>query len=236
MRKYIFRDFSVSFFLLFFIVIFSVFFLPFSQKVFAAELSKNNFLENQVEKVQAWEPQKGDRIEVDLSQNRGYLIHPNGERFLFDVATGQKRFIYYIGLYYFAATPVREWKVESVDIKDDRVTFGKTGRFFRLYFNGERTYYGIHGYNPEEWMFREGERYRSYGCIIVKEEVLDIIDATYVLNGGSLQTTTLETVNFFENSMDAMSKDAINSTLLELFIENKREFLDALPGSLSVVL
>ncbi|MBI2463981.1 L,D-transpeptidase [Candidatus Peregrinibacteria bacterium] len=210
----------------------------FSQKVFAAEVLESVPSLIQGSEILAWHPQKDDRMEVDLTQNRGYLIHPNGERFSFDVATGQKRYVYYIGLYYFAATPVRLWEVASMDIKDDRVTFGKTGRFFRLNFQGGRTAYGIHGYNPEQWMFREGERYRSYGCIIVQEEVLDIIAATYILNEGHLRVETLETVHFFENLADSSldDKDRLSNTLLEFFVESKKEFLDALPGSLSVVI
>lgn len=151
------------------------------------------------ETVSAWEPRVGDTLHIDVRSNVGYLIHDDGEFLVFPVVTGQKRYVYYIGRYYFAATPVADWTVQSVDIKDDRVTFGKTGRFFRLYQGEESTSYGIHGYDPEDWMFREGDRYRSMGCIIVREEILDIISKTYEINSENLSVSTRSGAVFGES-------------------------------------
>lgn len=160
---------------------FFLLFAFFPLHVFAASLEN---VQNQ------WIPQEGDVMTVDVSSNTGYFLHPDGSFLSFPVATGQKRNVSYIGLYYYAATPVQQWKVQSMDIKSDRVTFGKAGRFLRLYRDDEQTAYGIHAYNPETWMFRDGDRYRSMGCIVVQETILDIIEATYHLNGNVLLVET----------------------------------------------
>lgn len=128
---------------------------------------------------------------VDTKTNEGYLIHADGRFVQFPVATGQRKFVCYIGRCYNATTPEATWQVKSRDIKGDHITFGPSGRFLRLYKHGEdSTAYGIHEYAYEDRMFAEGERYRSMGCIVVKKEMMDIIDATYSINEGILDVIT----------------------------------------------
>jgi hypothetical protein len=65
-----------------------------------------------------------------------------------------------------------------------------------MYEDGEEyTSYGIHEHRYEERMFSEEARYQSMGCIIVKSAILDIIEATYELNGESLDVVTQPNVN-----------------------------------------
>ncbi len=137
-----------------------------------------------------WEPQVGDAFVVDTESNTGYLIHQNGEFTSFEVVTGRREVVRYIGRTYNAATPNRSWKVESNETKGDRFTFGVTGRFLRLYDEDGKTPYGIHPYKFEDKMFSENGRFGSMGCIIVRESTMDLLIKTFDLNGGSLDTTT----------------------------------------------
>ena len=138
----------------------------------------------------AWMPWAGDRLWIDTSANMGYLVHSDGSSTAFPVATGQRRLVRYIGLTYFAATPEKSWTVELVDIKGDRVTFGSTGRFLRLFEqDGDRTHYGIHGHRDAAAMLEGDMRYRSMGCIIVSEDVLNILERTFIETGPFPVTT-----------------------------------------------
>jgi len=138
-----------------------------------------------------WEPQRGDVLYVDTKVNRGYIIHPDGDFTSFLLATGQRRNVSYIGLYYNATTPVGTWTVKSLHTQGDRITYGKNGRFMRLYKDGEEwTHYGIHEHLYGDEMIAGEDRYRSMGCIIVSREVLDVLMATYELNWQSLEVVT----------------------------------------------
>ena len=133
--------------------------------------------------VDSWQPQVGDRMMVDTKENTGYIIHPNSHYIHFPVVTGQRRWVYYIGRGYNASTPNWDWVAKSKHIKGDRMTFGHTGRFIRLYKDGEEnTAYGIHEYGAEDVMFARDTRYQSMGCIIVKRAMMDVIERTYDLN------------------------------------------------------
>lgn len=105
-------------------------------------------------RAEIWQPQAGDIFLVDTKENIGYIVHRDGSYLKFPVITGQKRTVQYIGRTYYAATPNRHWSVESMHIKDDKFTFGPTGRFLRLYRQGERSPYGIHEHAAEEVMLR----------------------------------------------------------------------------------
>ncbi|MDO8648324.1 MAG: L,D-transpeptidase [Candidatus Peregrinibacteria bacterium] len=140
--------------------------------------------------IQEWAPRAGDQLVIDTQETVGYLIHPNGTYTAFPVATGQRRTVHYIGRVYNATTPERQWTVQSTHIKGDRTTFGPTGKFLRLYIDGESTPYGIHGHRSSVKMLAEDERFRSMGCIIVSEEILTIIEQTYELNSNTLEVTT----------------------------------------------
>lgn len=138
-----------------------------------------------------WQPQKGDSFMVDTKNNIGYLVHTDGRYYKFDVVTGQRRGVCYIGRCYFAATPNWEWRAKSMDIKGDRITFGPTGRFVRLYKDGtENTAYGIHEYKYEDKMFSENERFGSMGCVIVRKKIMDVIEETFNVNDGDFEVIT----------------------------------------------
>ncbi len=138
-----------------------------------------------------WMPEAGDTFFVDTAENMGYLVHRDGTYTSFEVVTGQRRRVHYIGRSYNATTPTLVWTAKARDIKGDRLTFGKTGRFIRLFDDdGERTAYGIHGYGREDDMFSQDSRFQSMGCIIVREEVLNVIEKTYELSGESMTVVT----------------------------------------------
>lgn len=137
-----------------------------------------------------WQVHVGDSLVVDTKTNEGYLIHTDGRFFKFPVATGQHRFVCYIGRCYNAKTPEKTWQIKARTIKGDRTTFGPSGRFLRLFDDNEQTAYGIHEYKYEDRMFSDQPRYKSMGCIIVKKEVMDIIDRTYAVNEGVIDVVT----------------------------------------------
>ncbi len=135
--------------------------------------------------LSSWMPWAGDRFIVNVKENVGYLVHFNGSYTSFPVATGQRRTVHYIGLTYFAATPERNWTVKALDVKGKSITFGPTGRFLRLFYDNNRTSYGLHSHRDVAEMLQKqnSERYRSMGCILVDEEVLNILERTFVEAG-----------------------------------------------------
>ncbi|MBM3227408.1 hypothetical protein FJZ27_00895 [Candidatus Peribacteria bacterium] len=139
-----------------------------------------------------WTPMQGDRLVVDTEENEGYLVRSDNASYTsFPVITGQRRVVRYIGRTYNATTPNQRWIVKSRHIKGDRTTFGPTGRFLRMYKDGETyTSYGIHEHKSEERMFGEADRFQSMGCVIVQTEILDVIEETYELNGETLDVVT----------------------------------------------
>lgn len=161
-----------------------------------------------------WQPEPGDRLVVDTAANEGYIIHSDGRYLRLDVVTGQKRYVSYIGRYYFAKTPDWDWEAQSLDVKGDRVTFGDTGRFLRLYKDGdERTAYGIHGHRDEDIMFAApaDERFRSMGCIIVTDNDLDLLLETWELNGQVLSVITRNGIEDLNQAIIAIQEtDAEN--------------------------
>lgn len=140
--------------------------------------------------LENWQPRAGDRLVIDTKENEGYLIHTDGRHLNFPVITGQRKNVYYIGRYYFAATPERKWNVESMDIKSNRYTFGPSGRFLRFHYENDQTPYGIHEHNAEEVMFERNDRFQSMGCIIVKTEIMDILEKSFQLNEGEIKVIT----------------------------------------------
>jgi len=132
--------------------------------------------------IRNWHPARGDRIVVDTKENEAYLIHKDGRFINFDVITGQRRSVYYIGRSYNGATPERKWVVKSQDFKGDRYTFGPSGSFLRLHWDGEETPYGFHGHKAEKIMFERESRYQSMGCIIVTDIMLHVLEKTFELN------------------------------------------------------
>ena len=134
----------------------------------------------------------GDHIVVDTKNNEGYVIHPNTQEYIrFPLITGQRRTVNYIGLTYNAATPNRNWIIQSLDKQPDRYTYGPEGHFLRLYADGERTHYGIHGHAAEKTMFARENRFQSMGCIIVQTEILNLLMKTFALNEGKVAVRTI---------------------------------------------
>ncbi len=147
---------------------------------------------------EAWQASAGDSFLVDTDRNVGYLLHADGGYTTFPVVTGQRRTVRYIGRTYNASTPTVSWKALNEETKGDRITFGKLGRFLRLYNTEdgepERTPYGIHSHASAEKMLASTDRYRSMGCIIVSENVLDTIIESFALNGNALTVRTVQSL------------------------------------------
>ena len=142
--------------------------------------------------IEQWQPIAGDSFVVDTQQNIGYLLHPDGGYTSFPVVTGQRRTVRYIGRVYDATTPVRTWTVLSQEVKGDRITFGKQGRFLRMFKDGDdRTPYGIHSHAYAQKMLSGDDRYRSMGCVIVSDDMLDLIMKTMELNEKELNVVTV---------------------------------------------
>ncbi len=146
-----------------------------------------------------WTAQVGDHVMVDTDASIIYLVHTDGTSLALDGLTGQRRNVYYLGLYYFAGTPEAEWQVTSVEKKGRSTTFGE-GRFLRLFKvkgdDTERTAYGFHSHRQFQQMLddkheknaydTEGMGHRSYGCILLSEDDLSLVVAALDVNGGSL--------------------------------------------------
>ncbi len=140
----------------------------------------------------AWVPEAGDRMVVDVARNTGYFVGLDGFYTSFPVGTGQRRTVRYIGKTYFAATPRARWTAQSLEYKPgDAATYGHTGRFFRLWHDRwGRTQYGIHATaNIQDILSRE-DRYASMGCILVSDDILTLLEQTHALNGGSIDVLT----------------------------------------------
>lgn len=141
--------------------------------------------------VEHWEPTSGDRLVIDTKENIGYLVHLDGGFTSFPVLTGQRRTVRYIGRIYNATTPVRTWEARDIDIKGDKTTFGPRGIFLRLFYKEERTAYGIHSHRSMQEMLGGDTRFRSMGCILVTDDVLDVILRSFALNEDRMVVRTV---------------------------------------------
>lgn len=145
--------------------------------------------------LEQWQPEAGDRFIVDTRENMGYLVHESGNYTVTRVGSGKRQVVRYIGRVYDATTPESYWEVKSSHIQGDRITFGETGRFLRLYMGGDTyTAYGIHPTANINDILASDDRFKSMGCVLVSEEVMDILMETYALNGNSLQVITRQGV------------------------------------------
>ncbi len=143
-----------------------------------------------------WEAQVGDRFIADTQANVGYIVHENGDYTSVRVGSGKRRIVQYMGRRYNAETPIGNWAVKSTHIQGDKGIFGKTGKFLRLYYNGdERTAYGIHATGNIEDILAKDDRYISMGCILVHDDVLKVLEKIYELNGGMLEVATTYGIN-----------------------------------------
>lgn len=164
---------------------------------------------------QSWNMEQGDRVIIDTHNNEGYLFHEDGEYLRFPIVSGQRRYVSYIGRYYNASTPNWSWEAKSLDVKGDRITFGPSGRFLRLYKDGQRTAYGLHEHRDEEEMFalEASKRFRSFGCIIVTKDMMDLLVNTFLHNGGSLDVISQHGVEDLRGVMARFTERSYRDTV-----------------------
>ncbi|HVW66117.1 MAG TPA: L,D-transpeptidase family protein [Candidatus Peribacteraceae bacterium] len=142
--------------------------------------------------VQEWVPMQHDRFIADTEANMGYIVHDDGSYTAFRIGSGQQKTVHYMGITYDAATPLAHWEVKSTTIQTDRGTFGPTGFFLRLYENGkDYTSYGIHSTGNINDILAGNDRYKSMGCILVSNQVLNLLAKTYELNDHDLDVVTV---------------------------------------------
>ncbi len=126
-----------------------------------------------------WQAHGSDVFVADTEKNIGYIVSSDGEFTVFPIATGQKRVVRYIGRTYDATTPISTWVIKEKEIKGDRITFGDRGIFLRLFDQSHqtesRTPYGIHSHRSITKMLKLDDRFKSMGCVLVSDEVLDIL-------------------------------------------------------------
>ena len=162
--------------------------------IFGIVLSTTALQSPQAAPLSEWVPAQGDRFIADTKNNVGYIVHEDGQYTQMLIATGRREKVHYIGRTYMATTPIAKWTVKAKKIQGDRVTFGKSGEFLRLYRDGtEYTAYGIHDYKYlDDVLAKDVEgRYFSMGCILVPQNVVDLLEAAYVLNGNKLDFATV---------------------------------------------
>ena len=146
-----------------------------------------------------FEPSKGDFFMADLENSVGYLIDEHSQKYItFPILSGRRQFASYIGRYYFAETPDQTWTGKERNILGDRVTFAKSGRFIRLYDGEKRTSYGIHGHLYFSTMIARENKYVSYGCVLVSDKIMDLVEKSFYANGGSLKVVTTKNQQAFE--------------------------------------
>jgi hypothetical protein len=160
--------------------------------LFGVVLSTASPLTYQHIPLERWEAAKGDRFIVDTRENIGYIVHEDGSFTHMRVGSGKNEWVRYIGRTYLASTPSSRWTVKSKHIQGDKITFGPSGRFLRLYKNGkDYTAYGIHATANIDDLLAVDDRYKSFGCVLVDDDVMDILYKTYELNDKSLEVVTI---------------------------------------------
>lgn len=165
--------------------------------LFGLAVSSGATLTSQFVPLEEWTAQTGDRFIVDTQDNIGYIAREDGLYTSFPVGSGQRRVVHYIGKTYNATTPPARWSIGAMDKKTgDRATYGNTGRFLRLYHERwGRTSYGIHSTSNIDEILSSTSRFRSMGCILVSDRILDILETTYYLNGQTLDVVTTYGLN-----------------------------------------
>ncbi|MBD3330514.1 hypothetical protein GF354_03205 [Candidatus Peregrinibacteria bacterium] len=132
----------------------------------------------------------GDEFIVDIENGEGYLINYYTKTFTkFPLMTGTT----------YAPTPVSEWIVKEKNIQGNRVVFSDSGEFFRMYKNGiTRTGYGIHGYKYFKREIENGRKFLSLGCVLVADDVLDVIEESFYANKELFNMSTREKVDLWD--------------------------------------
>jgi hypothetical protein len=143
--------------------------------------------------LDTWQPMQGDSFIADTRANIGYLVHEDGSFTSMRIGSGRREVVRYMRRTYNATTPSDGWIVKEIDTQTDRLTFGKDGTFMRLYRDGtEYTSYGIHSVANIDELLATNERYYSMGCVLVDYATLEILLATYKLNGDTLDVLTVD--------------------------------------------
>ncbi len=163
----------------------------------AGGLTISNFIERSALQwesvdVENFIPSQGVYFQADVSKGVGYLINQENRTFTkFPILSGQRQYVCYIGRCYYGATPEQEWIVKEMNIQYDRITFSESGKFLRLYANGDtRTSYGIHGHAHFDYMLQKDTIFQSMGCILVSDDVMDVIEASFYANGNTISVLT----------------------------------------------
>ena len=163
--------------------------------------------------VSQWDSQAGDFLVVDVSENMGYLLREDmtlGTSF--PVATGQLKTLHYIGMKYYGATPTKEWHVKSLDYQTPGPIFGPHGKFLRLYDEYGRTHYGIHTVGNEKEIFSLTDRYKSWGCVLVRDSILSTIQDVYTLSGDAgMRVITLDSLESFPIDLARLKASGMSS-------------------------
>lgn len=138
----------------------------------------------------------------DLSTHNGYIVSQKQVLDKFDILSGQKRVVTYIGLTYYAETPVKEWYIENIESKADKMTFGESGRFARLFDTVEGTNYGIHPYKYFDKEIEAGNQYVSMGCVLVSEDTMDKIQLILENQKKIEVVTTFDVSEYIEKGLN----------------------------------
>lgn len=139
-------------------------------------------------KYDKYEPREGDYFLVDIDDALGYLVNDGYMTYtVFPIMSGATR----------TPTPEEEWVVKEKNIQSNRIVFGETGEFLRMYKNDgdTRTGYGIHNYAYFEEEIEKGTKYLSLGCILVSADIHDLIEESYLANGENMKMITKYDVN-----------------------------------------
>jgi hypothetical protein len=146
----------------------------------------------------AWVPEEGDFFVFDTGTNIGYLLREDmSDGVSFVIASGERKERYYDGVKYYAGTPAKEWTVKSLHYHPTGSTYGKHGKFLRLYDENGKTHYGIHTVYNEKEVFSMTDRYKSWGCVIVKDSVFSLVESAFEANENNLRVVTVNSIHEF---------------------------------------
>lgn len=150
------------------------------------------------EATDSWHAQKGDFLVFDIGKNMGYLLREDmSEGVYFPIASGEQKERYFRGEKYFAGTPVREWTMGSLHYHPTGSTYGRHGKFLRLYDENGATHYGVHTVYNEKEIFSMTDRYGSWGCVLTKENTFALIESVFYANEQKVRVITLEDMSKF---------------------------------------
>ena len=136
-------------------------------------------------------PSEGDRFLVDIDNALGYIVNNNNLTYsAFPLMTGALR----------TPTPEETWVVKELNIQPNRVIFGDSGEFLRMYRGegAQRTGFGIHGYKYFQKEIEGGRKFLSLGCILVADNVHDVLEGSWRANGEAMEMKTVKSMGISE--------------------------------------